>query len=396
MNTSFLAADAENSKLLLSKGGGQEVFLYDTATQTATLLPGARMGVVSADLSTIYFSAPGGLTPEAPEVEQLAGREPVGDVYRYDISTKSLRFAMQGHVGSVSPDGRYLYSIAEGVPGVFLPPKGGLQGDGPDRQLFRYDSVENTIECISCASPFDSTPHLEVAIPPVDEDIPHVANVAPQPAFASGNGDYAFFDTASDLVPQDIDGEVPNCSLGDNACGPGLELGNHDGALTVSSDVYEWRRNGIGGCGHVQGCLALITSGTGGLKNELIGTADEGRDVFFTTHSQLVAQDNDAQGDVYDARIGGGFPAPAPRPVECEGDACSTPASAPIDATPSSFTFAGAGNILQIPASKAVVKAKQSKPKKRRKKKDQRGRRKAGRASRARGRVGKSAGRSKR
>lgn len=82
----------------------------------------------------------------------------------------------------------------------------------------------------------------------------------------------------------------------------------------------------------------------------LLGTDQSGRDVFFTSTSQLVPQDDDSATDIYNARIGGGEPPPAPRPVECDGDACSTPLSAPVDVTPSSFAFSGAGNLTAPPA----------------------------------------------
>ena len=101
----------------------------------------------------------------------------------------------------------------------------------------------------------------------------------------------------------------------------------------------------------------------------LLGTTLSGRDVFFGTRESLVAQDQDSAGDVYDARVGGGFPPPPPSTVECEGDACSTPPSAPVDVTPSSFTFAGAGNIVQPPPVKPAVKSTKPKPKRKTRKK---------------------------
>jgi len=78
----------------------------------------------------------------------------------------------------------------------------------------------------------------------------------------------------------------------------------------------------------------------------LLGSADEGRDVFIYTRSKLLPQDVDTSGDVYDVRINGGFPPAPPAPLECEGDACSSPPPSPLDPTPSSFTFSGVGNLL--------------------------------------------------
>ena len=172
------------------------------------------------------------------------------------------------------------------------------------------------------------------------------------------------------------------------------------GTTSPSSDVYEWRAAGVDGCAHVQGCLALITSGRGGYKNMLLRTADEGQEVFIYTRSTLVAQTGRpegslGEGNIYDVRVDGGFPPPAPRPTECEGDACSSPPGAPNDATPPSATFAGAGNLppaaTPTPAAtkKAAVKkkhkAKTKKKKVRSKLKGKKAAKQAGRSGHDRG-----------
>ena len=203
----------------------------------------------------------------------------------------------------------------------------------PTEQVYRYDSVEHAVECVSCASGFDPEPKLGANFGKADSAQGTARDGVPRPSMISANGDFAFFQTPAALVPADVDGEVtPEGDLGGGAFQPEHASGDN----SVSGDVYEWRRDGVDGCRELQGCLALITNGRGGLLNILLGSAEDGRDVFIYTHSQLVAQDNDTAGDIYDARIGGGFPGPPPRPVECEGDACSSPASPPSDATPSS------------------------------------------------------------
>jgi hypothetical protein len=78
---------------------------------------------------------------------------------------------------------------------------------------------------------------------------------------------------------------------------------------------------------------------------ELLGTDTTGENVFFSTADQLVPQDIDTQLDFYDARVGGGFPAPT-APLACGGEACQGALSAPpIFGTPASVTFNGAGNL---------------------------------------------------
>ena len=71
----------------------------------------------------------------------------------------------------------------------------------------------------------------------------------------SANGDFAFFETPAALVSSDVDGEVtPEGEAG---------LVEHASSETsVSSDVYEWRRDGVDGCVHLQGCLGVDYCGS--------------------------------------------------------------------------------------------------------------------------------------
>ena len=365
----FLAANSEGSRLLLAQGSGvtEQVFLYDTETRTAQLLSGARAGQVSGDFNAIYFESTESLTPDAPapspdlatgdSVDELAN---VVNIYRYDIPTETLSFLAQSvgdGEGSVSPDGRYYYFASGLVGGVPGEPASFARTNGTKvNQVYRYDNAEHLLQCISCASPFDPEPTGQSSFAQTGLDGGAIANLdrVPRIADVSADGDYVFFNTTAALVPGDLDGEEP--PAGPDAAEQSSQW------FSLSSDVYEWRKPGIGGCAHLQGCLALITNGRGGYQSLFLGTADEGRDAFFYTHEKLVPQDEDTTGNIYDARIEGGFSPPPPGPVECEGDACSTPASAPNDATPSSLTFSGAGNLPPVAAP--APKATKPKPKK--------------------------------
>ncbi len=229
---------------------------------------------------------------------------------------------------------------------------------------------------MSCASPFNPEPKLLSLFANGEEagtgfgvdDVPGVT-------MASENGDEVFFDSLSALVPSDVDGEI-------NFEGEEYE-GHSSFYYSPSSDVYEWRRDGINGCAHAQGCLSLISSGQGGHKVMLLGTTKSGHDVFFTTNAQLVGQDKDTSMDVYDARVDGGVAEPA-RPVECEGDACSTPFAAPNDLTPSSATFQGAGDALSAIVPQTQPKQKTNPKSKKRKAKRHNGKAKTGKKGRKR------------
>ena len=297
------------------------------------------------------------------------------NLYRYDVATKTLHFALvisEPGVKNInfkgpftSPDGRYYYWNSEDNPGV-PPPERQLADDGKiieggSSQLYRYDSVEGVVQCASCASPYDPEPLLEAktetaAAPGGSNSV----NGVPQIRIASDDGDRLFFVTAAALVPQDVNGEVPEelavCQF---------DCGEHPGG-SPSEDVYEWRKPGIDGCARIQGCIALISGGREGVRAVLLGTTPSGRDVFFATHEALVAQDTDTAGDIYDARIGGGEPPPTQRPIECEGDACAAPFAPPGEVTPASSTFRGAGDVTVSPASAKTVKRSVKKPKKKR------------------------------
>jgi hypothetical protein len=110
------------------------------------------------------------------------------------------------------------------------------------------------------------------------------------------------------------------------------------------------------------GNVYLISSGAEAAPLEvavmprLLGINETGSDVFFFTANSLVPQDSDTQSSWYDARVGGGFPAPI-SPAGCTGDACQGALSATpfLPSQGGSAATAGGGN-LAAPLSKAVVK----------------------------------------
>ena len=130
-------------------------------------------------------------------------------------------------------------------------------------------------------------------------------------------------------------------------------------------NAYEWY--GVPGGG-----VSLISTGSASEPVEGVVISATGRDVFFQTTQGLVSQDTDGLQDVYDARLGGGFPPVPVESRECEGEACQGPLTNPPPLLMSgSVSQAPGGNFSPPPVSlsKPVVKAKKVKPKKRTKKK---------------------------
>ncbi len=336
----YMGANAEGTRLLLVKDGTSELLAYDTET--------------------------GGLTPQSSG-ELAIARE----LTLLGIPDKVE--AGEGTEPFVHP--RYTYWGAGGH-------------DSSDTQAYRYDSVEHLVECISCASPFDPNPEQPAFMSSGVGTPPAVHGGVQDSASASANGRFAFFTTPAALVPQDIDGEIE--------VGAGGIRGEYDdpaGTTSPSSDVYEWRAAGVDGCAQLRGCLTLITDGRGGYLNLLLGTADEGRDVFIYTRSTLVSQTGRpegslGEGNIYDARIDGGFASLPPRPTECEGDSCSSPPSPPNDATPSSLIASGAGNLAPAAAPMPAAKQQAAVKKKHKAKKKPRSKHKRRKTAKQAGRAG--------
>jgi hypothetical protein len=145
---------------------------------------------------------------------------------------------------------------------------------------------------------------------------------------------------------------------------------NSDDALSPSDtngteDVYEYEPSGVGDCSTGSttfsslsgGCVDLVSSGTGKEESAFVDASESGDDVFFMTSAELSGLDTDSVVDIYDARVGGGFPVPQAPPA-CEGDACQSPVAAPNDPTPGSLTYKGPGNPLPLLTPEKASKKK--------------------------------------
>jgi hypothetical protein len=256
----------------------------------------------------------------APRDDELFGvgsftGQQYGD-WQPDISSRTAE---------VSPDGHGLvFSSIQPLTGY---DNRTLSGDTPLHEIFTYDSIEHRLSCASC----DPS-----GVPPVEEGsgtfLATSQSDVVKPRWISDDAGKVFFDTAQALVPQDSNG---------------------------IQDVYEWERVGSGAScpttspSRSGGCIFLLSSGESSDYSYFVDTSANGSDVFLTTRSQLVAQDQDEKTDMYDARVGGGFPATT---LSCAGAGCQgVPPAPPIFATPSSVTFEGVGNFLP---SKAAPKPK--------------------------------------
>jgi hypothetical protein len=110
--------------------------------------------------------------------------------------------------------------------------------------------------------------------------------------------------------------------------------------VSKATQIYLWH----------DGTVSMISDGHSysGLTTMMSAS---GSDIYFLTNTQLVGQDTDQDIDMYDARVDGGYPAPAAPPVECglreEGEACQGAlASQPLFAAPGSASFTSGANLM--------------------------------------------------
>ena len=83
------------------------------------------------------------------------------------------------------------------------------------------------------------------------------------------------------------------------------------GATEGQRNLYQWEDGQVS-------FLATSELGRAGKGLSFAGASTSGDDVYFTTTNQLTGHDRDALLDVYDARVGGGFPDPPTPPTACD------------------------------------------------------------------------------
>jgi WD40-like Beta Propeller Repeat len=129
-------------------------------------------------------------------------------------------------------------------------------------------------------------------------------------------------------------------------------------------DIYAWREGtGVSmiSDGHDPlgaNARPAKTGGSGTTSLEPAAMSPSGSDIFFSTRTQLTPGDQDQLKDVYDARIGGGLPAPPATP-SCIGEACQAAASGPPSfGAPTSTSLRGAGNVEPSGKNTAATRPK--------------------------------------
>jgi hypothetical protein len=181
----------------------------------------------------------------------------------------------------------------------------------PDAQVYLYDGQ---LTCVSC-NPTNGRPIGPSSIPgALANGSGPGATAIYKPRVLSANGKRVFFDSADAIALTDTN---------------------------QRPDAYQWEAQGEGSCTKAPGCTSLVSSGRDSGGAVFLDASADGADAYFLTSASLVEADP-GSADVYDARIGGGFPTPPP-PIVCEGDACQPLPPAPVDPTLTTL-LSGPGN----------------------------------------------------
>jgi len=154
-------------------------------------------------------------------------------------------------------------------------------------EIYVYDAQSGRLRCASC-DPSEAEPvgyaSLNTGVGGYGSNAATTSHLSHA---LSGDGRWVFFNSPDPLVPEDINGAVD--------------------AYQYNTETEE---------------ISLISSGSSNEGSYFLDASASGRDVFFVTREALSEWDTDGSYDLYDARVGGGLPEPAPRPAPCEGESC--------------------------------------------------------------------------
>lgn len=341
----FQTADVDGERVYFTSGEqltdtpGSGLYLWRRAASA-----GDRLTLIGGDPSTtvigasrdgrrVYFAADAPqLLPGGPAVSEsgvylweddgsAAGALSFVGAISFGDATQNVNVTpwnLAPLLSRVTPDGRrLLLGLSDGGA---LPPgydHGSCPEGNPNETsnlrctaLYLYDAQRSTplaphVVCVSCRpSGEPATANALVAVrvgAGASQLTSHVGRVL------SEDGRRVFFSSAEALVPQDANGRV---------------------------DAYEYDV--------LSATVQLLSSGRDAADSYVLDASASGDDVFVLTREQLVGWDVDQSYDLYDARVGGGFPEPPAPPAPCAGEACrGVPRAPPPLATVGSGAFVG-------------------------------------------------------
>ncbi len=396
-----------------------------------------RQPLVSADRDSgndLYMAQIG--CPGGGEGCATAEKEVTSLTLVSDDPTNGQVAEVQGTV-LMANDGSRVYFVARGVLSSGANAEGRAPVDGADN-LYVYDSTEGSTTFVAdpCSGPETSGEARDASCPATlesqGENDSSLWQVTAVPAQTAGDGRFLVFVSFARLADGDVDnrrdvyrydavtGTIDRVSVGEagydangNSDGSGADaILPRAGATTldgedyvqararlksraVSKDgsrvlfvtteplspsainglenVYEWHKEP----GRSEGRVSLVSTGNSIEPVNDAVISPSGRDVFFVTSQGLVPQDVDGTLDVYDERLGGGFPPVAAPAQPCSGDACQGPLTNPAPLLVPGSVSQTPGEDLLAPTVPSTVAKTKTKAKNKGRRSRKRGKRRA-------------------
>jgi hypothetical protein len=345
----YWTASADGAVALYTEEG--ELWRFDTHTNTRERITPEGAGVLGVigtnqtgeNAAYIYLVAEGILAAnENGDGQTAVAGEPnlyvihggttfIGTLSSFDNRTRATsegiltggdwKAALGLRTAAVSPDGRHLVFQSlqrlTGYDNIILP------NEEEVVEVFIYSAPDKELACASC-DPTGAPPLLSVERAGLRETRLPVSNQSTtyMRRWMSTNGDRVFFDSEQPLVPQDAN---------------------------QVQDVYEWEREGTGGCTSEnpprpdRGCVYLLSGGSSRGYSFLIDADASGNNVFLEHQGPLgQVQAPSDRNELYDVRVDGGFPEAS---LACAGAGCQNgPPAPPSFASPASIASSGSGN----------------------------------------------------
>ena len=364
----------------------------------------AQFWAASTDGSVVFFTSKAALTKESFTGSEHAGGENAGnDLYRYEVGSGALTdltvdvgnpadasgAGVLGVVGS-SNDGSYVYFVADGKLAD------GAESGQPNLYVWHGSPAGSggQVKFIATLAPADEEEESNIEherVGPIFANHSDIADWAGRPkesqAYVTPDGRHLAFMSVARLTGYDNEDQLTHeadhevfeygAETGQLACAScdpggarplgsafiGAELTERmstpfhqprtlsdDGSRLFFSSPDPLVPGLSGGSVKVfeyeDGAVQPI-SGTGsGSDDVFLDASASGNDVFFASREQLTLTDGGELVEVYDARVGGGFPTPPTLPPSCQAGDCPT-SPAPSFSTPLSVSYAGPGNTPQ-------------------------------------------------
>jgi hypothetical protein len=330
---SLLPGDTDTSRDLYMYDADAPVDARLTLVSASSTVNDGDVGGVlgaSADGHYVYFVCSGQLVAGEPPANVAGlylwhdgtlayiGQFDGGEAQVNEPRTQ-FKFASTTSTSRVALDGRHLLFMTKDD--ASFRGRGGFGGydQAGHRELYLYSADSGRLVCASC-NPSGRAATTD-ALTDVREGAANSGKTAKLSHALSDDGQHVFFSTAEALVPQDTNG-VADAYVYD----------------TASATVH------------------LLSSGTDPSPSYFIDASDDGQNAFFVTRQRLVGWDTDNSYDLYDARVGGGFPEPVAAAPECAGEGCLPQGTrAPAAGLPGSAGYIGPGNTTTTAAKPKPV-----------------------------------------